>query len=34
MTLTEVAPGVEVDEVKQKTGAKFDVAESLGQMEK
>ena len=33
MTLTELAPGVEVEEVKQKTGAKFEVAENLGQME-
>jgi acyl CoA:acetate/3-ketoacid CoA transferase beta subunit len=28
-----VAPGVTVDEVKQKTGAKFEVAENLAQME-
>lgn len=33
MTLTELAPGVEVEEVKQKTGAKFEVASSLGKME-
>ena len=33
LTLTELAPGVEVEEVKQKTGAKFDVAENLKQME-
>ena len=33
LTLTELAPGVEVDEVKQKTGAKFKVAEGIAQME-
>jgi 3-oxoacid CoA-transferase len=33
LTLIELAPGVEVDEVKQKTGAKFHVAEPLGRME-
>lgn len=33
LTLTELAPGVEVDEVKQKTGAKFDVADNLQKME-
>lgn len=33
LTLTELAPGVTVDEVKSKTDAKFDVAESLGSME-
>ncbi|KAK3111506.1 hypothetical protein LTR53_013187 [Teratosphaeriaceae sp. CCFEE 6253] len=33
LTLIELAPGVEVDEVKQKTGATFEVAESLGRME-
>lgn len=33
LTLTELAPGVEVEEVKQKTGAKFEVSDSLGQME-
>jgi len=33
LTLTELAPDVEVDEVKQKTGAKFDIAEILGRME-
>ena len=33
LTLTELAPGVEVDEIKQKTGAKFHVAENLGRME-
>ncbi|KAK4542478.1 hypothetical protein LTR36_006730 [Oleoguttula mirabilis] len=33
LTLTELAPGVELDEVKQKTGAKFHVADNLGRME-
>jgi 3-oxoacid CoA-transferase len=33
LTLTELAPGVEVEEVKQKTDAKFKVAENLGRME-
>lgn len=33
LTLTELAPGVEVEEVKQKTGAKFEVSDSLGKME-
>jgi 3-oxoacid CoA-transferase len=33
LTLTELAPGVEVEEVKQKTGAKFDVADGLKKME-
>ncbi|OCT51477.1 Succinyl-CoA:3-ketoacid coenzyme A transferase 1, mitochondrial [Cladophialophora carrionii] len=33
LTLTELADGVTVDEVKQKTGAKFAVAEELGSME-
>lgn len=33
LTLIELAPGVEVDEVKQKTGAKFEIAENLGRME-
>jgi 3-oxoacid CoA-transferase len=33
LTLTELAPGVEVDEVKSKTGAKFNVSEDLKQME-
>ncbi|EMC93979.1 hypothetical protein BAUCODRAFT_216969 [Baudoinia panamericana UAMH 10762] len=33
LTLIELAPGVELDEVKQKTGAKFNVAENLGRME-
>ena len=33
LTLTELADGVTVDEVKDKTAAKFAVAENLGQME-
>ncbi|KJX95426.1 succinyl-CoA:3-ketoacid-coenzyme A transferase like protein [Zymoseptoria brevis] len=33
LTLTELAPGVGVDEIKQKTGAKFAVAEPVGKME-
>ncbi|WPG98957.1 succinyl-CoA:3-ketoacid-coenzyme A transferase-like protein [Acrodontium crateriforme] len=33
LTLTELAPDVEVEEVRQKTGAKFEVAENLGRME-
>ncbi|RMY35460.1 hypothetical protein D0866_04590 [Hortaea werneckii] len=33
LTLTELAPDVELEEVKQKTGAKFHVAEPLGRME-
>lgn len=33
LTLTELAPGVGVDEIKQKTGAKFAVKEPLGKME-
>lgn len=32
LTLTELAPGVEVDEIKKKTGAPFHVAERLGVM--
>ena len=32
LLLTELAPGVEVEEVKQKTGAKFEVAENLRQV--
>ena len=32
MTLTELAPGVTVDEVRSKTGAAFAVAENLGTM--
>ncbi|KAH9845446.1 Key enzyme for ketone body catabolism [Teratosphaeria destructans] len=33
LTLIELAPDVEVDEVKRKTGATFHVAENLGRME-
>lgn len=33
LTLTEVAPGVTADEVKEKTGAKFNVAGDLKEME-
>ena len=33
LTLTELAPGVTVDEVKAKTGAPFKIAEDLHQME-
>lgn len=33
LTLIELAPGVEVDEVKQKTNAKFKIADNLGRME-
>lgn len=33
LTLTELAPGVEVEDVKKNTGAKFEVSESLGKME-
>ncbi|KXT11445.1 hypothetical protein AC579_3298 [Pseudocercospora musae] len=33
LTLTETAPGVGVDEIKQKTGATFAVKEPLGKME-
>jgi 3-oxoacid CoA-transferase len=33
LTLTEVAPGVEVEEVRNKTDAAFAVAEDLGVME-
>ena len=33
LILIEVADGVTVDEIKQKTGAKFEVAENLGKME-
>jgi len=33
LTLIETAPGVGVDEIKQKTRAKFEVAEPLGRME-
>lgn len=33
LTLTELAPGVEVEEVQAKTGASFAVAAQLGLME-
>lgn len=33
LTLTELAPGVELEEVRQKTDAKFEVAEDLKIME-
>ena len=33
MTLTELAPGVTVDEIKEKTDAKFDVAKDLKTIE-
>jgi 3-oxoacid CoA-transferase len=33
LTLIELAPDVELEEVKSKTGAKFHVAENLGRME-
>jgi 3-oxoacid CoA-transferase len=33
LTLIELAPGVDVEEVRSKTGAKFAVAENLGSME-
>ncbi|KAK1052434.1 hypothetical protein LTR74_016531 [Friedmanniomyces endolithicus] len=33
LTLIELAPGGELDEVKSKTGATFEVAENLGRME-
>jgi 3-oxoacid CoA-transferase len=33
LELTELAPGVSVEEVKKKTGAKFSVAENLKVME-
>jgi 3-oxoacid CoA-transferase len=33
LTLTELAPGVEVDEIKKKTGAKFAVADNIKSME-
>lgn len=33
LTLTELAPGVDVDEVKSKTGAKFKVADDVKSME-
>jgi acyl CoA:acetate/3-ketoacid CoA transferase beta subunit len=33
MTLTELAPGVTLEEVKDKTGAQFETAENLQQMQ-
>ncbi|PNS16606.1 Succinyl-CoA:3-ketoacid coenzyme A transferase 1, mitochondrial [Sphaceloma murrayae] len=33
LTLTETAPGVSVEEIQKKTGAKFKVAENLGTMD-
>jgi 3-oxoacid CoA-transferase len=33
LTLTEIAPGLEVEDVKQKTDATFTVAEDLKVME-
>lgn len=33
MELTELAPGVTVDEIKEKTAAKFSVAACLKEME-
>lgn len=33
LTLIELAPGVEVDEIKQKTDAEFAIADNLGRME-
>lgn len=33
LTLTELAPGVEVEEVRAKTDAKFKVADDLQRME-
>lgn len=33
LLLTELAPGVTLEEVKAKTGAKFDVVENLQQMQ-
>ncbi|MEM6291424.1 MAG: CoA transferase subunit B [Myxococcota bacterium] len=33
LTLTELAPGVTVDEVREKTGCPFEVAETLGTMQ-
>ena len=32
LTLTELAPGVTVDEVREKTGCQFDVADAVGSM--
>jgi len=33
LTLTETAPGVDVEEIKKKTAAKFEVASNLKSME-
>ncbi len=33
LTLTELAPGVNVEDVKSKTGAKFKVADDVKSME-
>lgn len=33
LTLTELAPGVTADEIKEKTDAKFHIAEPLGSMD-
>lgn len=33
MTLTELAPGVTIDEIRARTGAPFEIAESLRTME-
>jgi 3-oxoacid CoA-transferase len=33
LTLTELAPGIEVDEIKKKTGAKFAIADNIKSME-
>jgi 3-oxoacid CoA-transferase len=33
LTLTELAPGVDVDEVRRKTDAKFAVADEVNSME-
>jgi len=33
LTLIELAPGVEVEEVQSKTGVKFAVADNVGRME-
>lgn len=34
LILMELAPGATLEEVKEKTGAKFDIAEDLQQMQK
>lgn len=33
LTLTELAPGVDVEEIRSKTGAKFKVADDIKSME-